>query len=66
MRGVTTHDTLLRLGEALYLLRVVAEERSHAGALLSRDGVARVVPLVSPTIPDSQAILALGPVTVDT
>jgi hypothetical protein len=63
-RGVTTSDTLLRLGEALYLLHVTAEERSHAGALLSRDGVARVVPLVSPAIPDSQAILALGPVTV--
>jgi hypothetical protein len=65
-RGVTTSDTLLRLGEALYLLHVTVEERSHAGALLSRDGVARVVPMVFPAIPDSQAVLALGPVTVDT
>jgi hypothetical protein len=64
--AVTTRDTLLRLGESLYLLHVVAEERSRTGGLLSRDGVARVVPLLSPAIPDSQAILALGPVTVGT
>jgi hypothetical protein len=64
IRGVTTHDSLFRLGEALYLLRVAAEERGFAGNLLARDGVARLVPLLAPAIPDSQAILALGPVAV--
>ena len=63
-RGVTTRDSLFRLGEALYLLHVVAEERSFAGVLLARDGVARIVPLLSPAIPDSQGILALSPVSV--
>ena len=62
--GVTTYDSLFRLGEALYLLRVVAEERAVAGNLLARDGVARVVPLLAPAIPDSQGILALSPVSV--
>lgn len=63
-RGVTTRDSLFRLGEALYLLHVVAEERSFAGVLLARDGVARVVPMVSPDFPDSQGIMALGPAAV--
>ena len=63
-RGVTTRDSLFRLGETLYLLRVVAEDRSFPGVLQARDGVTRVVPLVYPELPDSQAILALGPVTV--
>jgi hypothetical protein len=63
-QGVTTRDSLFRLGEALYFLHVVAEERSFAGVLLARAGVARIVPLLSPTIPDSQGILALSPVSI--
>jgi len=63
-RGVSSKDSLLRLGAVLYLLRAVGERRAADGSLLARDGVARLVRLEAPRFPAGQAVLAAGPVTV--
>jgi hypothetical protein len=61
---LTLSDSIWRLGEALFLLRVVAERGTAEGGRLARDGVARVIELRRPSIPDSQALLTLGPVVI--
>jgi hypothetical protein len=62
--GVTTHDSLLRLGPRLYLVRAIGEQRAADHSLLAREGVARLVFLERPDVPDGQAILSAGPVRV--
>jgi hypothetical protein len=63
-RGVSSQDSLVRLGAVLYLLRAVGERRAADGALLAREGVARLVHLKAPQVPAGQAVLAAGPLTV--
>jgi hypothetical protein len=60
----TLSDSIWRLGEALFLLRVVAERGTAEGGHLARDGVARVIELRRPSITDRQALLTLGPVVI--
>jgi len=63
--GLTTRDSLLRLGEDLYLLGVSSAQARADGGLIARAGLWRVVPVRRPVIPDSQAVRSAGPVTVD-
>lgn len=62
--GVSSIDTLLRMGDGLFFLRVVVELRDQGGGLLAREGVARLVELALPGIPDSQAVASTGPIAV--
>jgi hypothetical protein len=61
--NVVPYDTLLRMGEGLYFLRVITELRDHGGVLQAREGVARLVELAVPEVPDSQAVAAVGPIS---
>jgi hypothetical protein len=62
--GLSTRDSLQRLGAGLYLLRVLAEFRNRDGGLLARGGVARLVALAIAEVSDSQALATAGPVTL--
>lgn len=62
--GLTAFDSLMRLGHGLYLVRSVGVRSTAAGGLLARDGVAELVRLVAPTLPDSVAVGTAGPVDV--
>jgi len=64
MNGVGSQDTLLRLGRGLYLVRSVGERRAADGHLEARAGVARLIRLEGPGIPDSVAAFVGGGVTV--
>lgn len=63
-RGLTAFDSLMRLGEGLFLVRSVAVRSVAGGPLLARDGVAELVRLIAPRLPDSMAVAALGPVEI--
>jgi hypothetical protein len=63
--GLSSQDSLQRLGTDLYLLRVLAEQRTRDGVLLARGGMARLVELAIADASDSQAIAAVGPVILD-
>jgi hypothetical protein len=62
--GVWAHDSLLRLGPLLYLVRAIGEQRAADQSLLAREGVARLVELARPDISHSQAIVSAGHVRV--
>jgi hypothetical protein len=58
-------DSLFRLDRSLYLAQVVAEDRGRDGALLARGIAGRLVRPVQATVPDSQAVLTAGTVTLE-
>jgi hypothetical protein len=60
--GVTSHDSLHRLGAHLYLARSIGELRTAQGHLLAREGVGRLLRLEHPAVPDSAAAFAGGAV----
>lgn len=55
--GSISHDTLLRLGAGLFLLRSAGEYRAPDGLLLARAGLARLIRLETPAVPDTAAAL---------
>jgi hypothetical protein len=57
---LASSDSLLRLGLGLYLVRTSATRRAADGAVLTRDGAARLVRLLAPSLPDTAAVLAAG------
>lgn len=59
--GLIATDSLLRLGAGLYLVRTVGARIDADGAMRARDGVARLVRLLSAVVPDSAASFAAGP-----
>jgi len=59
--GAVSHDTLFRLGQSLFLLKAVGEQRAADGHLLARASLARLVRLESPALPDTvAAVVATG------
>lgn len=62
--GMVSHDTLLRLGQSLFLVRSAGEALTPDGHLLARAAVARLIRLVGPDTPDSVAALVAGGVRV--
>jgi hypothetical protein len=62
--GLTAFDSLMRLGQGLYLVRSIGVRSTSDGAVLARDGVAGLVRLLAPSLPDSIAVESVGPVTV--
>ncbi len=58
--GLSARDSLLRLGVGLYLVRSVGLRTAADGTILARDGVARLVRLIAPMLPDTAAVLAAG------
>lgn len=63
--GLRLVDSILRLSPWLYLVRVVAERRAADGALLARYGSERLGRVYRPQVPDSQAVLAVGPLVTE-
>ncbi len=64
-RGVSTHDSLIRLGPDLFLVRSVGQRRDAGGSLLARAAVGRLVRIARPIVADSQAVLSAGPVRIE-
>jgi len=62
--GLTAFDSLMRLGHGLYLVHSVGVRITADGAPLARAGIAELVRLLAPTLPDSMAVAAAGPVDV--
>ena len=62
--GLAAFDSLMRLGRGLYLVRSIGVRSTSDGALLARDGVAGLVRLLAPSLPDSMAVESAGPVVV--
>lgn len=62
--GVSAHDSLLRLGQLLYLVRAIGERRAADQSLLAREGLARLVELARPDLSHGQAIVSAGLVRV--
>lgn len=62
--GLSAADSLMRLGQGLYLVRSIGLRTAADGSLLARDGTAELVRLQSPAIPDSMAVATAGPVDV--
>lgn len=62
--GLAAFDSLMRLGRALYLVRSIGVRSTSDGAILARDGVAGLVRLLAPSLPDTIAVESMGPVTV--
>lgn len=60
--GVESHDSLLRLGKHLFLIRSVGEHRTADGHLLAREGIARLLRVEGPGVPDSAAAIGPGPI----
>jgi hypothetical protein len=58
-------DSLLALGRSLYLLHSIGEARTADGTVvLGRDGLARLLELTAPALPDSAALFAAGAVSL--
>ncbi|MFN8645853.1 MAG: hypothetical protein U0104_03755 [Gemmatimonadales bacterium] len=57
-------DTLIRTGQAGYLLTATAERRSADGAVLARSSAGQLVRLAGAAGPDTAALVAVGPVTL--
>lgn len=57
--GLVVRDSLIRLGETLFLVRSSAEAQALGGSILARDGVSRVVQVIP--LMDSASRAALGP-----
>ncbi len=62
--GLMAFDSLMRLGQGLYLARSVGVRSTADGTPLARNGIAELVRLLAPTLPDSMAVAAAGPVDV--
>lgn len=62
--GLAAADSVMRLGQGLYLARSIGLRTAADGTLLARDGVAELIRLESPSLPDSMAVAAAGPVDV--
>jgi hypothetical protein len=62
--GASSHDTLFRLGQSLFLLKAVGEQRAADGHLLARASLARLVRLESPALPDTVAAVVAAGATV--
>ncbi|MEO8140344.1 MAG: hypothetical protein ABI742_11900 [Gemmatimonadota bacterium] len=62
--GLAAFDSLMRLGHGLYLVRSIGVRSTSDGAVLARDGVAGLVRLLAPSLPDSIAVESAGPVVV--
>lgn len=58
--GLALNDSLIRLGDVLYLLRTVASRYGPGAKLRARDGVGRLVQWIGPEFPDGQALAAVG------
>jgi len=63
--GLTLNDSLIRLGDFLYLLRTVASRHGPGGKLRARDGVGRLVQWTGPTFSDGQALAAVGAINFE-
>lgn len=63
--GVRTADSVLRLGQSLYLVRGVSERVRADGGVLARTGLGYLLHLVRPVLPESAAVVAAGPVTLE-
>ena len=63
--GLLLVDTIRRLDATMYLVQVVAEHRRADGTILARDGAERLVTVAAPQAPDSQAVLAVGPLLTE-
>ncbi|MEO8115525.1 MAG: hypothetical protein ABI655_14150 [Phenylobacterium sp.] len=63
-QGLVAFDSLLRLGRGLYLVRSTGVRATADGSLLAREGVAGLVRLRAPSLPDSMAVEAAGPVAI--
>ncbi len=63
-QGIAAADSVMRLGQGLYLVRSVGLRTAADGTLLARDGVAELIRLESPSLPDSMAVATAGAVDV--
>lgn len=63
-RGLVSYDSLLRLGNGLFLVRSTSQQLTSDGYLLARTALARLIRLEGPTAPDSVAALVAGGVSV--
>lgn len=62
--GISAADSVMRLGQGLYLVGAVGLRTAADGTLLARDGIAELIRLESPTLPDSMAVSTAGPLDV--
>ena len=51
-----THDSLVRLGTSLFLIRSVGLVKAMDGSVLAQDGVAQLVEVMSVVTPDTMAL----------
>ena len=57
-------DSLVRTGQAGYLLLSVAERHAADGSVLARSGAGQLLRLAGPASPDTAALVAIGPVSL--
>lgn len=62
--GLQSTDSILRLGQTLYLVRSASERVRADGSLLARAGIGYLLQLVRPALPESAAVTSAGPVTL--